>query len=71
MKIYLLEYYEEVDHEDFSTEEYNLIGLFLTEKEAEEAKEKIMKERRINEEFLFVSSTRIGKTQWEGGFVCV
>lgn len=71
MNIYLLEYYEEIDHSNFTTEKYNLIGLYLTKKEAQEAKVEIMKERRINEEFLFVSSTRIGKTQWEGGFVSV
>ncbi|MGG5329885.1 hypothetical protein [Enterococcus sp. AZ163] len=71
MKIYLLEYYEEIDHGNFTTEKYNLIGLYLTKKEAQKAKVEIMKEWRINEEFLFVSSTRIGKTQWEGGFVCV
>ena len=71
MKIYLLEYYEEIDHDDFTSEEYNLVGLYLTEKEAEEAKAEIMKERRIAEEYLGVSAARIGEIQWEGGFVSV
>ncbi|MBS6430368.1 hypothetical protein ACHEVJ_06855 [Enterococcus raffinosus] len=71
MNISLLEYYEEIDHGNFETEKYNLIGVYLTEREAKEAKEQIIKEKRINEEFLFVSTTRIGKIQWEGGFVSV
>ncbi|MDT2660313.1 hypothetical protein P7E02_10555 [Enterococcus hulanensis] len=71
MNISLLEYYEEIDHGNFETEKYNLIGLYLTEREAREAKEEIIKEKRINEEFLFVSTTRLGKIQWEGGFVSV
>jgi len=71
MNISLLEYYEEIDHGNFETEKYNLIGVYLTEIEAKEAKEQIIKEKRINEEFLFVSTTRIGKIQWEGGFVSV
>ena len=71
MKIYLLEYYEEIDHDGFTTEKYNLIGLYLTKREAQEAKVEIMKEWRINEEFLFVSADRMGKIQWEGGFVSV
>jgi len=71
MNISLLEYYEEINHRNFETEKYNLIGLYLTEREAREAKEEIIKEKRINEEFLFVSTTRLGKIQWEGGFVSV
>lgn len=71
MNISLLEYYEEIDHGDFETEKYNLIGLYLTEREAEEAKKEIIKDKRINEEYLFVSTTRMGKIQWEGGFVSV
>lgn len=71
MYIYLLEYYEEIDHGHFTTEKYNLIGLYLTKREAQEAKVEIMKEWRINEEFLFVSADRMGKIQWEGGFVSV
>ena len=71
MNISLLEYYEEIDHGNFETDKYNLIGVYLTEREAKEAKEQIIKEKRINEEFLFVSTTRIGKIQWEGGFVSV
>lgn len=71
MNISLLEYYEEIDHGNFETEKYNLIGIYLTEREAREAKEEIIKEKRINEEFLFVSTTRLGKIQWEGGFVSV
>ena len=71
MNISLLEYYEEIDHGNFETEKYNLIGLYLTEREAREAKKEIIKEKRINEEFLIVSTTRIGKIQWKGGFFSV
>lgn len=67
----MLEYYEEIDHGNFETEKYNLIGIYLTRIEATEAKAEIMKERRINEEYLYVSAPRMGKIQWEGGFLCV
>ena len=71
MKIYLLEYYEEIDHGNFETEKYSLIGLYLTEREAKEAKEEMLKERRINEEYLFVSAARMGENQWRGGYFSV
>ncbi|MBX8936910.1 hypothetical protein [Enterococcus gilvus] len=71
MKLYLLEYYEEIDHGNFETEKYSLIGLYLTEQEAKEAKEKVIKKRRINEEYLFVSADRMGVNQWRGGYFSV
>lgn len=71
MRIYLLEYYEEVDHGNFETEKYSLIGVYLTEIEAREAKEEVMGKSRINEEYLYVSGDRIGKIQWEGGYFSV
>ena len=71
MNIYLLEYYEEIDHGNFETEEYNLTGIYLTEIEAKNVKKEIIKEKRINEEYLYVSGARMGKIQWEGGFVYV
>ena len=71
MEIYLLEYWEEIEYEDFTTEKYNLIGLYWSEREAQRAKEGIISERKINEEYLFVSATKMGKVQWEGGFISV
>lgn len=71
MNIYFLEYYEEIDHGHFTIEKYNLIGLYLTKREAEESKEEIIRKRRINEEYLFVSGDRMGRNQWEGGFMSV
>lgn len=69
MRIYMLEYDKEIDHGDFEIEEYNLIGLYFSEKEAQEAKKRVLLEMNIDEALLFVSSTEIGKLQWEGGFV--
>ncbi|MBX8936906.1 hypothetical protein [Enterococcus gilvus] len=71
MYIYLLEYYEEIDHGNFETEKYNLIGIYLTKREAQEAREEMLKKERINEEYLLVNAAPMGKIQWEGGFVCV
>lgn len=71
MYIYLLEYYEEIDPGNFETEKYNLIGIYLTKREAQEAREEMLKKERINEEYLLVSADQMGKIQWEGGFVCV
>lgn len=69
MRIHMLEYDKETDHGDFETEEYNLIGLYLSEEEAQEAKKRVASEMNIDEALLFVSSSEIGKLQWEGGFV--
>ena len=71
MEIYLLEYYEEIEYVDFKTEKYNLIGIYLTESDAEKIKRRIIVQKKIKEEYLFVSATRMGKLQWEGGFVSV
>ncbi|MDT2660317.1 hypothetical protein P7E02_10575 [Enterococcus hulanensis] len=71
MYVYLLEYYEEIDHGNFETEKYNLIGTYLTKREAQEAREEMLKKERINEEYLLVSADQMGRIQWEGGFVCV
>ena len=68
MRIYMLEYYKEIDHGDFETEEFNLIGLYLSE-EAQKAKKRVALEMNIDIELLFVSMEEIGKLQWEGGFV--
>lgn len=71
MEIYLLEYSEEIEYEDFTVEKYNLIGVYLSEYEAKKSKENIALRMNINQELLFVSATNIGKLQWEGGFVTV
>lgn len=67
----MLEYYEEIEYEDFATEKYNLIGLYLSEGEAQKAKEKVALQMNISEELLFVSASKVGRVQWEGGFVTV
>ena len=41
MRIYMLEYYKEIDHGDFETEEFNLIGLYLSEEEDQNAKKRV------------------------------
>lgn len=69
MQIHMLEYYKEIDHGDFDTEEYNLIGLYLSEEEAKDAKKRVALEMNIDENLLFVSLEEIGSLQWEGGFV--
>ena len=69
MRVHMLEYDKEVDYGDFETEEYNLIGLYLSEEEAQKAKKRVALEMNIDEELLCVTSTEIGKLQWEGGFV--
>lgn len=65
----MLEYNKEIDYGDFETEEYNLIGLYLSEEDAQNAKNKVALEMDIDTDLLFVSSTDIGKLQWDGGFV--
>lgn len=67
----MLEYYEEIDHGEFKSEKYNLIGLYLSENEALEARNEIAEKRKIKNELLFVSATKLGKLQWKGGFVTV
>lgn len=69
MRIHMLEYDKEMKYGDFETEEYNLIGLYLSEEEAQDAKKKVALEMNIDDALLSVSSTEIGKLQWEGGFV--
>lgn len=69
MRIYMLEYNKEINHGDFETEEYNLIGLYLSEEEAQNAKRRIVSEMNIDTDLLFVSSEDTGKLQWEEGFV--
>lgn len=70
MRIHMLEYNKEIDYGDFETEEYNLIGLYLSEDEAQNAKNRVVSEMNIDADLLFVSSTEIGKyNEWEGGFV--
>lgn len=71
MKIYLLEYYEEIEYEDFDVEKYSLVGVFLTEREALEEKRRISLEKEIKEELLWVSAANIGRLQWKGGFISV
>ena len=71
MKIYLLEYYEEIEYEDFDVEKYSLVGVFLTEREALEEKRRISLEKEIKEELLWVSAEDIGHLQWKGGFISV
>jgi hypothetical protein len=71
VKIYLLEYYEEIEYEDFDVEKYSLVGVFLTEREALEEKRRISLEKEIKEELLWVSAANIGRLQWKGGFISV
>jgi|GEM_PF-3000074 len=71
MEIYLLEYCEENEYYDFTIERYNLIGLYFTESEAQKAKKSVIIERNIEECYLFISATKIGKLQWKGGFISV
>lgn len=71
MKIFMLEYYEEIKYKDFELEKYSLVGIYLTEKEALEEKERISTEKNIERELLFVSATDIGRLQWKGGFFSV
>lgn len=71
MEIFLLEYYEETEYEKFKTEKYNLIGLYRSEQEALTAKKEVIIKRKIIEDYLFVSATKIGKVQWEEGFANV
>lgn len=71
MELYLLEYYEEIEYEDFAIEKYNLIGLYFSEDEAQKAKEEVMINKKISEDSLYISATKMGKLQWEGGFVSV
>ena len=71
MYIYKTEYYEEIDHGEFESERYNLIGLYLSENEALKAKDEISEKKKIKKELLFVSATKLGKLQWKGGFVTV
>ena len=47
MYIYMLEYYEEIDHGEFESERYNLIGLYLSENEALKAKDEISEKKKI------------------------
>ena len=69
--IYLLEYYEEIQKDGFIHEKYSLIGVFLTEEDAEAKKYAIIKEWKLNENTVEVSEVLIGKSQWEGGFISV
>ena len=71
MEIYLLEYCEEIKHGEITIERYNLIGLYFSESEAQQAKKVIILERKIEEGHLFISATKMGKLQWEGGFISV
>lgn len=71
MRIVMLEYYKEVQYEDFEVELYNLIGIYLTREEAIKEKNRISIEKNIKEKYLYVSMGTIGRLQWDGGFVCV
>lgn len=71
MEIYMLEYYEEIEHEDCIFEKYNLIGLYSSEEEAQIAKSEVALKTNKSNECLYVSATKLGKMQWEGGFVTV
>lgn len=71
MEIFLLEYAEEIEYDEFEFEKYSLIGLYFSEQEAQEAKKEFALKMNISNEFLFVSATEIGRLQWEGGFVTV
>ncbi len=67
--MYILEYYEEVENGDLSYDRYSLLGIFLTEKEAEEKRDQIIKEWELRRDTLYVSMIDIGNSQWEGGFI--
>lgn len=38
----MLEYYEEIEYEDFDAKKYSLIDLYFSEDEAQKAKEKLV-----------------------------
>ncbi len=67
--MYILEYYVEVENGDLSYDRYSLLGIFLTEKEAEEKRDQIIKEWELRRDTLYVSMIDIGNSQWEGGFI--
>lgn len=69
--VYVLEYYEEIDKDGLHGDKYNLLGVFKTEKEAEEKKYYIIKKWGLTEDVLYVSLSDIGTSQWEGGFISV
>ena len=58
-----------VENGDLSYDRYSLLGIFLTEKEAEEKKDHIIKEWELREDTLYMSLIDIGNSQWEGGFI--
>lgn len=57
----MLEYYEEIEYEDFDAKKYSLIDLYFSEDEAQKAKEKIGLQMNIGEEFLFISASKVGR----------
>lgn len=67
--MYILEYYEEIENGDLSYDRYSLLGIFLTEKQAEEKRDQIIKEWELRRDTLYVSMIDIGNSQWEGGFI--
>lgn len=67
--MYILEYYEEIENGDLSYDRYSLLGIFRTEKEAEEKRDQIIKEWELRGDTLYVSMIDIGNSQWEGGFI--
>ena len=76
--IWLLEYYEEIEKEDFDYERYYLLGIFRTKEEAEEKRQSILREKNlgdntlnVREDTICVSASDVGKSQWEGGFISV
>jgi len=71
LELYLLEYYKEIDYKDFTVENYNLIGVYFSEDDAQKAKEKIAFTMKVDEEYFFVSGTNMDERPWEGGFVSV
>jgi hypothetical protein len=69
--IHLLEYYEEIEYDGFTIEKYSLLGVYLSEDEALKAVSDVASSLNIKKGCLFVSSTKMGKLQWEGGFITV
>lgn len=67
--MYILEYYEEIENRDLSYDRYSLLGIFRTEKEAEEKRDQIIEEWELRGDTLYVSMIDIGNSQWEGGFI--
>lgn len=54
----MLEYYEEIEYEDFDAKKYSLIGLYFSEDEAQKAKEKLVYKWILEKNFYLLVPLR-------------